>query len=327
MEDVSNISKQQSSFLLALAHRNLLYNTIKKGNFPLLPDAQGTIDTTPAVNVIKNTRYHGPNALILKAHQAAHGFPSAEYTTESQLEEASRQAGVHGTTVPQPHPVTLSVLDPEQRQEDGKPSIKLIRLYNIAEAAHPEAVRQLAQAKYQERAGRWMDWQVKKRDEAQARGKQWTIQPYREGRTAQGPAMKITSANPEKYLAQVFTAMTLNSSCTSDPVTAAKFTTQVVDYLYAKTLGKDGKEHDNPYLLHQLGHEASKECKEMIPTVFHQTEQSRNQASPDRLEKLLRGISPDDPVFQEYLKRLAVSINNSGVKQPRKYNHAGLSMG
>jgi hypothetical protein len=96
----------------------------------------------------------------------------------------------------------------------------------------------------------------------------------------------------------------------------------VVDYLYAKTLGKDGKAHDNPYLLHQLGHQASKECKDMIPQVFHKTEQQRNQTSPDRFEKLLRAIPPDDPVFQEYLKRLAVSINNSGVKQGRKFNRA-----
>jgi hypothetical protein len=278
LEAVSNTSKQQSSFFLALEHRRLIYNTIKAGKFPLLPDAQGTIDTTPAVNAINNTMYHGPNTLILKAHQAAHGFPSSEYTTESQLEEASRHAGVHGTTIPQPHPVTLSVLDPEHPQEDGKPSVKFIRLYNVAEAAHPQAVQQLAQTKAQERADRWMDWQAKKLDEAQAQGKEWTVQPFRDGpRATPGPAMKITNANPEKYLAQVFTAMTLHSSCTSDNVTAAKFTTQALDYLYTKTIGKDGKEHDNPYLLYQLGHEASKECKEIIPRIFHKPEQQQKQ--------------------------------------------------
>jgi hypothetical protein len=277
-QPVAKTSKQQSSFFLALEHRRLFYDTLKKGNFPLLPNAQGTVDATPAVNLVNNTVYHGPNVLILKAHQAAHGFPSAEYVSETQLEEASRRAGLHGTTVPKPHAATLSVLDPEHPREDGKPAVKFIRLYNVAEAAHPEAVRELARAKSQERADRWMDWQAKKRDEAQARGTEWEVRPYQEGRrAAPGPAFKITKSDPEKYLGQVFAAMSLNSPCKSDTITAAKFTNQVVDYLYAKSIGKDGKEHDNPYLLYQLGHQASKECKEIIPKVFRKPEQQQKQ--------------------------------------------------
>jgi hypothetical protein len=276
-EDVSRTSKQQSSFFLALEHRRLLYGTLKKGNFPLLPDAQGTVDTTPAVNLINNTIYHGPNVLILKAHQAANGFPTAEYASETQLEEASRRAGLHGTTVPKPHPVTLSVLDTEHPQEDGKPAVKFIRLYNVAEAAHPEAVREFARSKARERAGDWLEWQAKKLDEAQAQGKEWTVRPFNEGPRKPGPAFKITNGDPEKYFGQVFAAMSLNSPCKCDNVTAAKFTNQVVDYLYAKTIGKDGREHDNPYRLYQLGNHASKECKEIIPRVFHKPEQQRKQ--------------------------------------------------
>jgi hypothetical protein len=52
MEDLSKTSKEQSSYFLALEHRRLLYDTIKKGNFPLLPDSRGAIDATPAVNLI-----------------------------------------------------------------------------------------------------------------------------------------------------------------------------------------------------------------------------------------------------------------------------------
>jgi hypothetical protein len=265
IEAVSNTSKQQSLFSLALEHRKLLYDTIKKGTFPLLPDTRGTVDTTPAVNVINNTIYQGPDTLILKAHQAAHGFPTAEYVTVTQLEEASRRQGLHGTTVRKPHPVTLPVLDPEHPQEDGRPSVKLMCLYNVAEAAHPRAVRQLAL--------------TKSLNETRARERDRAVHP-----AAAGPVLKITSSNPEKYLGQAFAAMTLNGPCKSDSVTAARFTNQIVDYLYGKTVGKDGMKHDNPYLLYQLGTQASKACKEIIPKVLHKPEPGQTQAGPGHLK-------------------------------------------
>jgi hypothetical protein len=274
-------TEEMSSFRLAAQHRRMVSDMLRDGAFPmLLPDRDGNVDVSPAVNAVNGTMYKGPNVLILKAHQASRGFPTAEYVSVSQLEEASRKAGTAGITIPDPHPVTISVLDTDHPGRDGKPPVKFIRLYNIAEAAHPGAVRELAKERAAENERRFNEWQEKKAGEALEKGEDFKAHQYYPPHGRQnGRSLNIRSADPKTYIATVFSAMTLGSRrCTVNPRIADTFKENMVDYLYAKDIGKDGRSYTNPYRLYSLGNDASRCCRDILKNMYPKQEQNRNRA-------------------------------------------------
>jgi hypothetical protein len=269
-------SVREASFHLASQHRQMICDALKSGRFPLLlPDKDGKLDISAPVNAVNDTMYKGPNVLILKAHQAANGFPTAEYVSASQLEEASRKAGTLGTAVENAHPVTISVLGDKNPSGGGEPSVKFIKLFNKAEAAHPEALQRLVRERALEKELNFNSWQEKKAGEDPS----FEIRKYYQPRRKEnGPVMKISKAAPEKYLGQVFAAMSLGSkSCTVDSDTAGAFRRNLVEHLYEKDVGANGKEYTNPYKLYSLGHEASRNCKAIMQKMFRKPEQNAEQ--------------------------------------------------
>jgi hypothetical protein len=264
-------SSTQSVFDLAYNHRRMIYQTLKDGVFPLLPDKDGRVDTTRPENIVSGYGYKGPTILILKAHQAAHGFPTPEYAAESQLEEASRRTGVQGTTIRNPHPVTISISDPDTPDSSGKPSVKFIRLYNIAEAAHPDAVRQLAKERAVEREQSFNAWQEKKAGESAAKGESFEIRPFYQPRRRESDyAFEINQQDPEKYLGQVYTAMTLGTrNVKVDQYAAGVVKENLIHYLYDRGVSKTtGKEINNPLKVYSLGNAAGSLCRQNLEKIF-----------------------------------------------------------
>jgi hypothetical protein len=270
-QDIAASSVKQSLFDLAYEHRRMVYNTLKDGTFPLLPDKEGRIDTSRPVNIVSGYGYKGPTVLILKAHQASHGFPSPEYVAESQLEEANRRAGLHGTTIRNPHPVTISISDKDNPGPDGKPAVKFLRLYNIAEAAHPDAVRELAKQRAVEREQSFNEWQETKAKEAAEKGETFEIRPFYQPRQREsGIAFNINQRDPVKYLGQVFTAMSLGTgNVTVNPHSVDTVKDNIFHYLYDPDISKTtGKEIQNPMTVYSLGNAASSSCKENLRRMF-----------------------------------------------------------
>jgi antirestriction protein ArdC len=284
-QDIAASSVRQSVFDLAYEHRRMVYTTIKSGTFPLLPDKDGNIDASRPANIVSGYGYKGPTVLILKAHQALHGFPTSEYAAESQLEEANKRSGLSGITITNPHPVTISISDNANPGPDGKPAVKFIRLYNLAETAHPDAVRELAKQKTIEREQSFNDWQNTKAAEAAAKGETFEIRPYYHPRQRESHiAFKIDERDPEKYLAQVFTAMSLGTNNIKvNPDSTEVLRDNFVRYLYHPMLSTTGAEINHPMKIYSLGNRASALCKDNLRTMFAKPErkspeQTRTQA-------------------------------------------------
>jgi hypothetical protein len=286
-KDLAASSVKQSVFDLAYEHRRMIYDAIKNGTFPLLPDKDGRVEASRPANVVSGYGYKGPTVLILKAHQAAHGFPSPEYVAESQLEEANKRAGLRGTTVRNPHPVTISISDDKNLDSDGKPTVKFIRLYNIAEAAHPDAVRDLAKGRAVEREQSFNAWQEAKAQEAAAKGEAFEIRNFYPPRRRESNfAIKIDQRDPEKYLGQIFTAMTLGAKNIEVNLSAAESVRDnLIHYLYDKDVSRTtGKEINNPMKVYSLGNRASALCKENLQKMFAKPEREspRRDKTPAR---------------------------------------------
>jgi hypothetical protein len=274
--DLENAPKERSNFGLAMDHRRMFYDRLKDGTSPFLPNEKGELDITPAVNAVNQTSYKGPNVLILKSHQKTFGYPTPEYAAYTQIEQAARNAGFQDRFIKESaNPVIITVLDNENMQ-NGKPTVKPIKLFNIADAAHPETIAPYAQQKAVEKEQSFMKWQETKA----AQDKNFEIRPYYKpnSRTTPGPAFKISTANPSEYVAQALAAQTLHSpSCKVDPKVADTFKQNVIDQLYAKSQGTDGKSYTNPYNLYTLGGEASTKCREILHTIYKRPEQENEQ--------------------------------------------------
>jgi hypothetical protein len=275
-KEIAASSVTQSVFDLAYEHRRMVYNTLKDGTFPLLPDKDGRVDFSRPNNIVSGYGYKGPTILILKAHQAQHGFPTAEYAAETQLEEAGRRAGLTGTTIRNPHPVTISISDNDNPGPDGRPAVKFLRLYNIAEAAHPDAVRDLAKQRAVEREQSFNAWQETKAKEAAEKGETFEIRPfYPPRRRESNYAFEITQKDPEKYFGQMFTAMALGTKNVKvNPAAAETVKDNLIRYLYDKDISKTtGKEINNPMKIYSLGNAASSFCKKNLQEMFTKKEQ------------------------------------------------------
>jgi hypothetical protein len=286
-KDLAASSANQSVFELAYDHRSMIYQAIKNGTFSLLPDSNGAIDTSRPRNIVSGYGYKGPTILILKAHQAAHGFPSPEYAAESQLEEASRRTGLQGTTIRNPHPVTISLSDFNNLDPEGKPAVKFFRLYNIAEAAHPEAVRQLAKERAVEREQSFTVWQEKKAGEAAAKGGTFEIRPFYQPRIRESSyAMEINQKDPEKYLGQVYTAIALGTrNVKVKPYVADAVKSNLIHYLYDCDISKTtGKEFSNPLKVYSLGNAASSLCKQNMEKIFTRPGKDREDPRQSRTQ-------------------------------------------
>jgi hypothetical protein len=270
-KDLSRSSNRNAVFELAFQQRHMVYQAIQEGAFPLLPDKDGHIDTRKPVNLVSGYEYRGSTILTLKAHQGLHKFPTPEYVSDSQLEEANRRAGLHYPLRPHAHPVTLSVTDTKTLDADGFPSVKFIRLYNIAEVTHPGAVRRLAQEHAAEQEQKYHEWQEKKALEAAEKGETFEKRPFRQHIPYQSSyAFKIDQRDPVKYFGQVFTAMHLGTANVSvNHYSAADMKENLVQYLYEKDISKKtGNAYSNPLRLYTLGTNAGILSKENLDKMF-----------------------------------------------------------
>jgi hypothetical protein len=272
------LSPQQLAAMNAAYQRKVVADAIKAGTLACLPGADGYADTRPAVNIMSIDRpYHGANLLFLKEHQnqEKNGFPTAEYITYQQIENAKKdipdlyiRQGQKG----------VSLHASERNEETGEWEEKHIRLFNVAQVNKPDELKKWAEQKREERAQERLEYLQKQYGTG--------YRPPEPKPRENGPGEIVcSSTEPEKYLGQYFAAVSLGSKFKATPEQAAEFSDKMVNSLYDKWinpktgepfLGKEGQPITNPYKLEDISREANKECRDFIRDLRMAT-QKQNQ--------------------------------------------------
>jgi hypothetical protein len=253
IEDFASKSPEEIALINAKADRKRIVAALDSGALCCQPDEKGFADTTPARNLVNDSLYHGMYQLLLKNHQKQNGFPTAEYGTFAQFDKAARFAGKTGTIKKGEHGFTITL------NVDGE--LKPIRLFNLAQAVHPGAVREYASHVFQE----------KQKYLKQAKGDN-----YREPKPeTKGEPIVCSTTRPEEYLGQYFAALSLGRDFKVTPGQNAHFTENMKNAVFAH--GPEG--HINPYNVSVICNGAGKYCKSFIPEYLRY-EAAQAQAAP-----------------------------------------------
>jgi hypothetical protein len=261
------ISPEERAFRNALHQRKQIAESLTNGSLPCLPGADGLTDTTPAVNLVTGTRYHGANLLYLKDFQKRNGFPTAEYATAEAIGKSGIpiRAGEKGVDI------NVSTLDEKTNTWDNK----TVRLFNVAQTAKPWEFKayaeNLAQEKQQEREA------FLKNQYGDA------YQPREKKEQKPGPEIACTSTEPERYLGQYLAAVSLGGAFKVSPQQAAEFSQKMTDRLYERNIENT---HTDPFKLSKICNEAGVQCKEIIKELKqpqHEVKQQREQTHSRRM--------------------------------------------
>jgi hypothetical protein len=242
IEDFTSKTPEEITMINAKSERKRIVAALDAGTLCCQPDENGLADTSPAKNLVNTSLYKGMYQLLLKNFQKQNGFPTAEFGTFEQFDKAARFAGKEGTIKKGEHGITITL------NVDGE--LKHIRLFNIAQAVHPEAVREYADHVYQQK----QDYLKEKKGG-----------DYREPkpRSEESPIV-CSSVKPEEYLGQYFSALTLGRAFKVSFQQNDQFRENMKDAIFEK--GTAG--HINPYNLNVICNNASSYCKSFIPEYF-----------------------------------------------------------
>ncbi|GAB6390753.1 MAG: hypothetical protein MdMp014T_0126 [Treponematales bacterium] len=245
----------EEAFLNALHQRKVIAESLKNGSHPCLPGADGSIDTSPAMNIMSGNRYHGASLLYLKDHQKRNGFPTAEYITPEALKKANVpvREGEH----------SVQINFQEKNEKTGEWEQKNIRLFNVAQTAKPWEVKEYAKQQQEAREQEREAFLKSQYGES--------CKPREKQEQKPGPDMAITSTEPERYLAQYLAAVSMGSKLTATPEQGKEFAQKMGDSLYERS---GPEQHLDPFKLSKVCREAGTLCKEVI------REQRQRQEGP-----------------------------------------------
>jgi len=264
---------KEEAFLNALHQRKVITDAMKAGNLSCMPRADGFADTTPAVNLVNGTNYHGLNLLILKEHTRENGFPAAEYLTSEQIQKAKE---VNPAISIRQGQKGVSIYVSEKNEETGDWENKSFRLFNVAQTNKPKELKIYAEQKQQEKL-------AEKEAYLQTQyGSGFKLEPKKK---ETGPDVVCSSAEPEKYLAQYLAAVSMNSKFKVNPEQAAEFAQKMENTLYTKMANG----HTNPFVLSKISNEASSLCKDFIKETkmeARKLEQPQQELTQNRGHKM-----------------------------------------
>jgi hypothetical protein len=264
---------KEEAFLNAVHQRKVIADALKAGTLSCLPGADGYADTAPAMNLVNGNRYHGANMLFLKEHQKQNGFPTAEYVTSQQIDQAKEENPALFIRKGQKG---VSLYVSEQNEETGAWEDKQIRLFNVAQTSKPWDMKAWAEQKQQERAQERLDYLKPQYGENYERA-----EPSQKG---PGPEITCKSTDPEKYLGQYLAAVSMGGKFKASPEQAAEFSQKMENSLFAKM--ENG--HTNPFKLAQISRDAGQHCKEVIRDIRMEA-QKLNQPEQKQEQQQSRG--------------------------------------
>ena len=253
---------KEEAFLNALHQRKVVTDAMKAGNLSCLPGADGYADTTPAVNLVNGTFYHGSNMLFLKEHTRENGYPTAEYLTSAQIDKAREEKpdlfirkGEKG----------ISIYVSEQNENTGEYDSKNIRLFNVAQTNKPQAFKDYAEQKQEEK------FQEREAYLKTQYGSNYTLEKKQK---EPGVNIVCSSTEPEKYLGQYLAAVSMGSKFKVSQEQAAEFSKNMEAKIYERH-EKYGN-HTNPFSLSEIGRDASQHCKTAIKEAKMEAQKLEN---------------------------------------------------
>ena len=263
MSDVNDTSTKRefseadkASFKYALTQRQKILESLGKGNLSCLPGQTGLADTSPVVNLTRETEYSGMNVLYLKEHQKQNGFPMAEYLTPHQLEKAKEfdpDLAIKQGEKP------AHLLFSELNKETGKWDKKIVELYNIAQTNNPEQLKEWAILKHQEKVEKMVS--------------QFS-ESYTDPKPKMGGAeISCTSTDPEKYIGQYLAAIQLGKDFKVSPEQAKEFSQKMDDSLNEKM----DNGYPNPFKLSEISIAASQFSKEFKSQIEAQDRKAKRE--------------------------------------------------
>jgi hypothetical protein len=254
--DFSGFSQNDLAIISAKHDRKQFIAALDSGSLACLPDKNGFADTQPARNAVNRTTYRGSSQLLLKIFQKQNGFPTAEYCTFDQVEKAANHTGQQTRLIKGSKGVTLNF------QINGEQ--KSVRLFNIAQVNNPEAIHAYADHLAQNR-----ETYLKEKYGDQ----------YRPSRKPDnGPAIACSSSDPDIYLGQYLTAVSLERPFRATQQQAAEFAQKAKDFIFERNEAG----HINPFNLNRLGGKASSYCKDLIPEIMKQQRNANRQKPPSQ---------------------------------------------
>ncbi len=264
---------KEEAFLNTVHQRKVITDALKAGKLSCLPGTNGFADTTPAVNLVNGTFYHGTNLLFLKEHQKENGFPSAEYVTLGQIEKAKKdnpdlfiRQGQKG----------VSIYVSEKNEETGEWENKNFRLFNVAQTTRPAVMKEWAEQQRQEKLQEKLEYLQTQYGTGYKLPEPKQKEP--------GPEIVCASTDPEKYLGQYLAAVSMGGKFKASPEQASEFAQKLEGTLFERM--ENG--HTNPFKLEKISNEASKYCKVVIRETQIEA-QKQNQPQQEQTQSQSRG--------------------------------------
>jgi hypothetical protein len=272
--------------LINMKHqRKMVLEGLKNGTLSCLPGEDGFADTQPAVNLVNGTYYHGANLLDLKDHQKKNGFPTAEYVSEYQIENAKKdypelsiKQGEKG----------LSIHWEKKNDQTGEWEKQSVFLFNVSQTTNPEAMKAYAEQKQQEERQSYIDYKRKSYPD-------W--EPQEPKQKAPGPVIECSSTEPEKYLGQYLAAVSLGGKFKASKEQADEFSQKMENALNEKfkKLNAEGKyeEQDYPDVrnISKISNAANAYCRDVIQL-------SRQQENKEQYKQQQQQKQTQSPSFK-----------------------------
>jgi len=283
--------RPEQKLLLDAAHqRKVVADSIKAGTLCCLPGADGYADTTPTINIMNPDKsYHGANLLYLKEHQRQNGFPTGEYITLEQINNAKKD---NPDLFIRKDQKSISIHVSEKIEGTEEYQDKRIILFNVAQLNKPSVIKHWAEQKVEEKA------QEKIAYLKTQYGSNWKPPAPKQKET--GPEIVCNSTEPEKYLGQYLAAISMGSKFKVSSEQAAEFSEKMINSLYEPWinkntgepyLGKEGQSVTNPYKLEDISREAGNECKTFVRDLrISLQNQNKPEQKQEQTQSLGRGM-------------------------------------
>jgi len=247
--DQARFDPKEEAFRTASQQVITITEALKAGKLSCLPGEDGFADTKPAVNLVSGSFYHGTDLLFLKEHQKENGFPSAEYITYRQIENAKKdnpdlfiRKGQKG----------VSIYVSEVNEKTDEAYVKNYRLFNVAQLNKPSVMKEWAEQQQQKELQEKLEFMQKQY------GTNYKLPEPSQKKP--GPEIVCSSTEPAKYLGQYLAAVSMGGKFKASEEQAAEFAQKLEGSLLEKM--ENGR--INPFKFDKISVEASQHCKEAI---------------------------------------------------------------
>jgi hypothetical protein len=273
LTDVTSDSLFAQKLKSANFDRAIFTRALNEENFDrrlsCLPNSQGVVDTTPAVNFVTGTKYSLPTTLKLKAVEKTRGYHSGNWATKEQLAKVQSEMPDLGKFALKYNEKPIVITQDRLNTATGYYDPECTYLYNLEQTTNPQGFASYAQS-------------------------HGHLQEQQKNSADRGATITCNSSDPADYLATYAVALQTGAAFRVANNVAADFKQYIGDAIYAKQQSKRDPDKIvcDPFALNIIYTQAAKKAREII---------EERTASP-KAEPTLPGVAQSQ-------KRKGQSIN------------------